>query len=181
MRYDRRNPDGGGSCLPHLGCDTGKKVTPLCDITKVTSVLRGTTAGGTATLTMQLNRCNFFQTCGARFWAIDNNAASTNRRAEIQSVEINSCAQECGSAAALAAANVDMVALIDDYTVVDFPFGVPVCWGTWARNTFAEVLTIGFSNIDAAAIDFYHTSFGNACPALPPGCELGVSGTRGYK
>ena len=81
----------------------------------------------------------------------------------------------------MAAANVDMVALIDDYTVVDFPFGVPVCWGLWARNTFAEVLQIGYSNIDVAAVDFYSTSFGNACPALPPGCELGVPGTKGYR
>jgi len=167
--------------MPHLGCVTGTSLTSLCDITKVTSVIRGTAAGATATLTMQLNRCNFFQACAVRFWAIDGAAASTNRRVEIQIVEINSCAQECGSAAALLAANVDMVALVDDYTVVDFPFGVPVCWGIFARNTFAETQTTGISNIDAAAVDFYETAFGNACPSLPPGGELGVPGTRGYK
>ena len=181
MRYSRNPAGGGGGCLPHLGCDTGNSVTPMCDITKVTSVVRGTAAAATATLTMQLNRCNFFQTCAARMWAIDGAAASTNRRVEIQQIEINACAQECGSSAALAADNVDMVALLDDYTVVDFPFGVPVCWGIWARNTFAEVLTIVYSNIDVAAVDFYHTSFGNACPALPPGAALGDPGTKGYR
>ena len=61
MRYSRNQAGGaGGSCLPHLGCDTGSNLTAMCDITKTTSVVRGTAAAATATVTMQLNRCNFF-------------------------------------------------------------------------------------------------------------------------
>ena len=187
MRYSRNQQQGstgggmGGGCLPHMGCSTGNSLTPLCDITKVTSVLRGQAAATTFTLTQQIQRCNFFQPCAVRFWAIDGATASTRRTVEIHQVEINSCAQECGSAAELALATVDMIALLDDYTVVDFPFGVPVCWGTYARAAFAETLRIGGANVDVAAIDFYSTNWGNACPALPPGCELGTPGTRGYK
>ncbi len=174
MRYDRRNANMGGSlALPHTSCVPGKSLTAACDLTKVTTAVLDTAAAATALITMQLNRCNFFWTCSTRFWFIDNAAASTNRRAQINQIEVNACAQECGSAAALAAAAVDIVGLSDDYTQEICWWGIPVCWSPWSRNTFAEVATAGIENIDAAAIDSYWTHWGVACPALPPGLACG--------
>ena len=178
MRYERRERNGGGSvCAPHNGI--GK---PVCNVTKTSSMVLNTAAAGVATLTMQLQRCNCFWTCSVRFWSFDNAASSTNRTVLIKQIEVNACAQECGSEAALTAASLDFIGDGRDYQTPTTWYGVPVCWSPWCRQAFAESQTVGFENNDTAAIDFIATNFGTACQAVPPTMECGPPpGNPGFK
>jgi hypothetical protein len=163
MRYDRRNQEGGEAF----------RTVAKCDVTKVTSALLNQAAATTFTITQQLQRCNCFWPCSVRIWGIDNAAASTNRAFNLQQVEVNACAQECGSVAALAVGALDLIAESRDYSEPLEWYGVPVCWSPFCRQAFAETLTTGLENTDTVAIDVYVSLWGNACPAVPVGMSCG--------
>ncbi len=159
------------------GCN--KCVMPLCDVTRVTTVIRNQAAATGFTLAFNLTRCNFFQALGARMNALDTATPTILREAEVQAIDINGCAEEAGSNNAVAIGNTTMVGLLSDYRLPDSCF-CPVSWGIFAQDAFVENLEFGLFNIDVAAIDVYVSLAGNCLTACPPGLTLGQPFMSGF-
>lgn len=155
------------------GC--GQPVNPLCDVQQVANVVRGTASGAPGTMTLAPIRSNYFQALACRMWCVDGTNPDTNRRCEIQQIEINSFPQEAFSNIASAAANTSAV-LVDSYiTDPGLGWGVPVGWGIFAQASLIHILNIGFVSIEPAGVtlDLYASAYGNALDVVPPGYSLG--------
>ena len=159
------------------GCN--KCVQPLCDVTRVTTVIRNQAAATGLQLNFNLTRRNLYQALGCRMNVVDTATPTVLREAEVQSIDINGCAQEAGSNNAIAVGNTTIVGLASDYRLPDSCF-CPVSWGIFAQTAFVEVLDFGFFNIDVAAVDIYVSLAGNFLTACPPGLTLGQPFIGGY-
>ncbi len=159
------------------GCN--KCVTPLCDVTRVTTVIRNQAAATGFTLNFNLTRCDFYQALGCRMNSLDTATPTILREAEVQAVDINGCAQEAGSNNAVAVGNTTMVGLVSDYRLPDSCF-CPISWGIFSQANFVNLLQIGYFNNDVAASDLYCSLAGNCLTSCPPGLTLGQPFMSGY-
>jgi hypothetical protein len=164
MRYDRRN--AGASAEPFNGVEK-------CNVTKITTEILNQAAATAFTITMQLQRCNCFWPCSMRIWGRATAAATTVRAFNVQQIETNACAQECGSVAALAVGALNYIGIGRDYMQETCWYGIPVCHSPFCRQAFAETNTVGLENNDVGAGDYAVSYWGNACPAVPPGLTCG--------
>ncbi len=137
----------------------------------VTGVLRDLAAATPGTLIMAPRRTNYFQPLHEKLEVIDSANPDVNRRAEIQSIEINQIPQEPFSDATSA---VNTAAALSDFFGAAFDeYGKPVAYGIYTQQQLIYVFQYGLFNIESVPVDVYAAHFGNALEAIPPFLKVG--------